>query len=168
MSAWFFILAVAFVASVPGKASDAGDSTILGNIPLRSLDYGTSGWSNYWMQLKNLRNNINGQDVFLVMNAKYVGPEKALQMKITAFHRQGKPFNVSVKGDISLVSQIAQSEDFTVNYSDVLTNEQPESKPYLLLNRNRISSDTENDKRKWVTFDSHQTENVIQVKQRFA
>ena len=162
MSLWFLVLAVAFVASASG---DEGHSTILGNIPLRSLEYGTSGWSNYWMQKKNLNNNIDNEDVFLVMNAKYVGPEKDLEVRITANHREGKPFTVYVKGDISLVSQIAESQDVTVAYSDVLTNEQPESKPYLLLNRKQIMSDIKNPQRKWVTFDNYQTENVIQVKQ---
>ena len=165
MSSCFLILAVAFVASVSG---DEGHSTILGNIPLRSLEYGTSGWSNYWMQKKNLSNNIGGQDVFLVMNAKYVGPEKDLEVRITANHREGKPFTVYVNGDISLVSQIPQSQDVTVAYSDVLTNEQPESNPYILLNRNQIISDIQNPQRKWVTFDNYQTENVIQVKQTVA
>ena len=104
-----------------------------------------------------------GEPGYLTMSVQLTGPEDTLAIKLIATHPQGKAFNVNARGYFRIGNQ---ETDKTMNkdYSDYLTDKNPESKVYSFLPMKTIVEDYT----LWGRFPNNVTQKCVPIERMSA
>ena len=95
---------------------------------------------------------------YVTMSLQLTGPEDTLAIKLIGNHPEGKAFNEIVTGFLSLGGRQSKKH-MSKDYSDHLTNQNPESKVYSFLPIKTIEEEYSS----WGTFPNNVTQKCIPI-----